>query len=126
MKFNLLAPPSANRIWRISHNRVHKSPLYKMWLDDEGYHARTQLGRECPHEPLQGEIGVELVIRPKDKRLRDIDNYCKPILDLLQHAGIIENDQSVVALSVVRGPAALTHHVAVSLWMLPISTSIEA
>jgi Holliday junction resolvase RusA-like endonuclease len=126
MKFNLLAPPSANRIWRVSHNRVHKSPLYKMWLDDEGYHARSQFGRECPHEPLEGDISVALVVRPSDKRLRDIDNYCKPILDLLQHAGIIKNDQSVVSLSVVRGPMALTHHVEVSFWCVPTSTSTDA
>ena len=61
-------------------------------------------------ERLSGPVKVHIVAFPKDQRLRDVDNYCKPILDLLE-AAVLEDDRQVTVLHVERQPATGEPHV---------------
>jgi len=49
------------------------------------------------------EVEVDIVIRPRDARLMDIDNSIKPILDALQDAGLFDNDRQVSTVCCHRG-----------------------
>ena len=46
---------------------------------------------------------VEIVLHPRSKKLMDIDNCIKPILDALQDAGVFDDDCQVQRLSITRG-----------------------
>ena len=82
-------PPSTNRIWRQGQGRMHKSQEYKDWLALASWEIRAQLGpKKVITDPFKLTVRVE---RP-DRRKRDLDNLLKPILDLLGHYGLIEND----------------------------------
>lgn len=89
IEFSIPYPPSANRIWRQGQGRVHKSKEYQDWLALAAWEIRAQLGpKKVITEPFKLTIRVN---RP-DRRKRDLDNLLKPILDLLGHYGLIEND----------------------------------
>jgi len=48
-------------------------------------------------------VMVHIVLRPRSKKLMDIDNCAKAILDSLEHAGIITSDVQVERLMIERG-----------------------
>ena len=52
---------------------------------------------------LDYPLHLEVVLYPPDKRKRDLDNYMKPLLDSLTHAGLIEDDSLIDQLSILRG-----------------------
>ena len=120
-KFNLPAPPSANRIWRQGNNRMHLSAAYKQWKNAAQWSMIEQLGSERPSEPLSGPFAVTIVIHASDGRnaRRDVDNYAKPILDVLEYAALVEDDVLCERLLISRGDRMQTHHVEVILSELP-------
>lgn len=81
-------PPSINRLWRIGKGRMFKSQEYNAWLDEcELIVRRMKLPKITGHYKI-----MVRALRP-DKRRRDIDNIgSKAIQDLLQRAGVIEDD----------------------------------
>jgi Holliday junction resolvase RusA-like endonuclease len=52
---------------------------------------------------IKGAYTLKLILSPPDKRRRDIGNYEKAVSDLLQLAGIIENDRFCTNQSIVWG-----------------------
>jgi crossover junction endodeoxyribonuclease RusA len=87
-------PPSANRLWRSSRGRVHKSTEYTNWLNHAGYVARAQRpGKIC------GPYRIWISAVAPDKRRRDLGNLEKPISDLLQSLGIIDDDSNARAIN---------------------------
>ncbi len=116
ISFNLPAPPSANRIWRVGKGRMHKAPEYTAWLDMSLWNIKEQLRDKMPAKPLTGPYAVFITVRPQDKRYRDIDNYAKPIGDFLEYAGLITNDKHVTQLTIVRGRLADRHCVQIQLY----------
>jgi len=79
----LSLPPSANRLWR--NNRL--SPEYRTWRDAAGWEAKTQL---IGVKPIKGPFTVKIEV-PVNRR--DLDNHCKPLLDLCQAVGAIQDDR---------------------------------
>lgn len=81
-------PPSANRMWRNVPGM--KRPVldrnYAAWLETAGWEARRQA------------VGMDRITCRFDVVLsvpisqRDTDNWQKPLMDLMQHAGIVSND----------------------------------
>ena len=55
--------------------------------------------------PKLGDIPVQIdiILRPRNKKLMDIDNSCKAILDSIQDAGVIDDDAQVWKLTIERG-----------------------
>jgi len=55
--------------------------------------------------PKMGDkrLCVSMVIRPRDKRVFDIDNRIKSVLDSLQDAGLFDDDSQVDELCIYRG-----------------------
>ena len=85
-------PPSINHYWR----RVGPRTL----ISREGRAFRRNvcalLGGGGPRKPpAGGRIALAMDAFPPDRRRRDLDNIAKPVLDVLEHAGIYEDDSQV-------------------------------
>lgn len=96
-------PPSINRLWRIGRGRMFRSAEYMAWLD-----KCEVIIKEAGIAPVKGPYKLFVrAVRP-DKRRRDIDNIgSKAINDLLQKAGVVEDDclcQAVLCKWVESGP----------------------
>lgn len=68
---------------------MHKSQEYKDWLALAAWEIRAQLG---PKKVITEPFKLTARVQRPDRRKRDLDNLLKPILDLLGHYGLIEND----------------------------------
>jgi crossover junction endodeoxyribonuclease RusA len=95
-------PPSVNNYWITSGNRK--------FLSKRGREFKEQVAAYVIEKnvPKLGEMAVQIdiILRPRNKRLMDIDNSCKAILDSIQDAGIIDDDSQVWKLTIERG---ITH-----------------
>jgi len=80
-------PPSANRLWRRSGRVMHKSSAYTEWLRVAGHMAMAQRPGG-----LTGSYKLSIQALRPDRRRRDIDNLIKPVSDLLQSVGIVDDD----------------------------------
>lgn len=49
------------------------------------------------------QVNIDIILRPRSKKLMDIDNCIKPILDAVQDAGVIDDDVQVARVSIERG-----------------------
>ena len=86
---DLPRPPSANRLWRIAGRNVVKSAEYIGWLHGSGYLITVK----SKNEAFEGGYVLRILAGRKGKVHFDIDNYCKPINDLLAFAKLVENDK---------------------------------
>ena len=96
--YKVAAPPSANVMYRHVGSKVLKSKAYRDWLAD----ACCEIYAKGYPTPMDGPLRVSITVQPHDRRLRDLDNYAKPCLDLLEAAAVISNDQDVVSLQMFR------------------------
>lgn len=48
-------------------------------------------------------VAVEIILCPPDKRLHDIDNYSKAILDAMAHAKLYDDDKQIKRLLIEYG-----------------------
>lgn len=92
-------PPSANRYWRHTGNRVlvsREAKAYKSLI--KGY---ALLWRR---KQLLGRISLHIQAFPPDKRARDIDNLLKISIDSLEGCGLFENDSQIDKICIERMP----------------------
>lgn len=94
-------PPSVNTYYRNVNGRTLMSARgrqYKsaVWL------AVQQQGHL--HKRMAGRIAVDVLAYAPDKRMRDIDNLAKGLLDAIAGAGVFMNDEQIDDLRVRRGP----------------------
>jgi len=92
MILTLPYPPSINHYWR----RVGPRTL----ISREGRTFRRNvcalLGGGGPRKPPSGgRIALAMDAFPPDRRRRDLDNIAKPVLDVMEHAGLYEDDSQV-------------------------------
>lgn len=66
---------------------MRRTDTYENWISA----AQTWLVPQ-KFKKICGPYKLSITAVRPDKRRRDLDNIIKPISDLLQHAGIIEND----------------------------------
>ncbi len=95
--FALPYPPSVNTYWRhrVIGNRA------AVYISEKGIGFRKQVKALINvNEPLYGFLYVSIRLTPPDKRVRDIDNPIKALLDALTHAGLWHDDSQVKKLSV--------------------------
>lgn len=93
----LPAPPTLNLMYRYVGSRVLKSKPYRQWLAD----CDVLMLNEQWIDQVFDEVSVSILGRPVDKRIRDVDSYAKPILDLLE-LRVLDNDRQVRVLHVER------------------------
>lgn len=96
IRLNLPYPPSVNSYWLTSGKRKYISKRGVVFKSDVAQIVSQLDG--FGDQPVE----VSIILFPRDKRLLDIDNCCKAILDSLQ-GYIYNDDQQVWKLSVERG-----------------------
>jgi crossover junction endodeoxyribonuclease RusA len=96
---NLPYPPSINNYWIASGHR--------RFISQRGRDFKNHVAEYCAEwrVPKFGDapMWVEIVLHPRSKKLMDIDNCIKPILDALQDAGVFDDDCQVQRVSITRG-----------------------
>ncbi len=93
----LSMPPSINRLYRAVNGRSILSEAYRKW-------KATAAGEIQAQRPIKykGPVSVTVVLHPKDKRRRDLDNAgFKAVLDLLVAMQIIEADDGRIVREIV-------------------------
>jgi len=98
---NLPYAPSVNTYWRRGKFSTYLSPKgreYKVAVAE--YVAANNV-------PKLGDarLKMTLIIRPRSKRIFDIDNLAKSVLDSLCDAGVYDDDSQVDELHIIRGEA---------------------
>lgn len=78
---SLPVPPSTNALFVQRGRKRVRSKEYRAWYELAQYFCEGA---------VEGPVAVHICV-PENKR-RDIDNYAKPVLDLLVKQGVIEND----------------------------------
>jgi len=88
-------PPSVNNAFTqgMVRGKIRRFPskAYKFWRAEAVVRIRASW-RAKP--PVAAPVTVMLALTPKDRRPRDADNYCKPVLDALVVAGVLQDDNS--------------------------------
>jgi crossover junction endodeoxyribonuclease RusA len=90
-------PPSVNTYWRHVGPRVLVSAKGREYQKEV---AATVLAHGMRMKP--GRYSVTIWAYPPDRRRRDIDNLHKSLLDSLVKAGVIEDDEMIDDLRIVR------------------------
>jgi crossover junction endodeoxyribonuclease RusA len=77
----------------------------RRYISKRGLEFKRAVAEICADLPsfLDAPVQVEITLYPRNKRLLDIDNVCKGVLDGLQDAGMFEDDSQVWKLTVERG-----------------------
>jgi crossover junction endodeoxyribonuclease RusA len=90
-------PPSINNYWKKSRKGMYMTQAGRVFRDEVVLVVRGQneIG-------LIGDLAVAVDLYPPDRRVRDIDNCCKSLLDALQHAGVYQDDYQIADLHVRR------------------------
>lgn len=102
IELELPYPPSVNTYWAVRKYRgrvaVGKSAKAIAW------HASASAAILEAGRPTVGlaAVKVEIVAHPP-RRSCDVDNCLKAILDALEAAGVVENDNQVAEITVRRG-----------------------
>ena len=89
-------PPSVNAYWLQAGKR--------RYISQRGRDFKLAVAKICDGLKTFGDqpIEVSIVLFPRDKRLLDIDNCCKAILDSMNGL-MYDDDQQVWKLTVERG-----------------------
>ena len=92
-------PPSVNNYWLTSGRRK--------FISKRGREFKEAV-REYVMERKIPKLGskslyIEIILRPRSKKLMDIDNCSKAVLDSLQDAGVFDDDSQVWKLTIERG-----------------------
>lgn len=86
-------PPSANAMWRAVGGRVIKSAAYRAWskvtADWVAIQARKSGWRAGKNADVTITVGGPV------NRQRDLDNFCKPVLDALVAGGALVSDNLI-------------------------------
>ena len=97
MKITLPKPPSVNHLYRTFRrgNRVMRvvGAEGEAWFNGAGLIVKSKLKLR---QPIEGDI--ELSADLYTCRHQDLDNICKATLDMLERAGIVNNDAQVTSI----------------------------
>lgn len=96
-------PPSVNHYY----GQTKRGKKLIKYITAKGKQFREDVITAC-HEQAPGfnepdKIYCEVTLYVPDKRIRDLDNYMKPLLDALTHAKIWDDDSQIDQLPIYRG-----------------------
>ncbi len=115
IRLTLPYPPSVNHYWRHVGNRV--------LISKEGRKYRAAVSSLLNRknvETLTGDLIVDIVVYPPDRRRRDVDNCLKAMLDSMQWGGAYEDDSQIVRLTIEkREPAPKAGNAEVVIQRIP-------
>ena len=101
IEISLPWPPSINHYWRTAVIKGHA----QTYISAEGKHYRSLVWHAVKRHKLPtllGRLNVHIVARPPDKRIRDLDNVLKSLLDALARADVYVDDGQIDVLYIRR------------------------
>ena len=101
IELELPFPPSVNIYWRKFKNRLVLSPRARFYIKAVGM-LMLEYKNGCTGKftALNCDLIAGVDLYPPDKRVRDVDNYCKALFDSLTKAGVIEDDKQIKEMNV--------------------------
>ena len=90
-------PPSVNGYWGFHGSHRYLTPKAK------AFKAEVVLASIGHQKYGANKLSVSITLNPPDKRVRDIDNSIKSLLDAMCQAGLFDDDSQVDKLLVERG-----------------------
>jgi len=93
-------PPSINSFYSKTRNGLYISKKGSAFQQAGILSIKEQLGSI---DIIDYKVHLSVVLYPKDKRVRDLDNYLKPLLDTITKSGIWMDDSLVDQLAIYRG-----------------------
>jgi crossover junction endodeoxyribonuclease RusA len=99
MILTLPYPPSVNTYWRANGKRRF---LSKAGVEFKQAVQEYVIDNSIPKFGSV-RLRMDVVIRPRSRRIFDIDNLLKAILDSLMDAGVYDDDSQVDDLRITRG-----------------------
>ena len=99
MILTLPYPPSVNTYWRANGKRRF---LSKAGVEFKQAVQEYVIDNSIPKFGSV-RLRMDVVIRPRSRRVFDIDNLLKAILDSLMDAGVYDDDSQVDDLRITRG-----------------------
>ena len=107
IKLFLPWPPTINSYYMQARPAYRGKPGPKI-ISRKGQLFRNQVISEVFEQineklRLDNRIRLVVVLHPPDRRIRDLDNYMKALLDALTHAELWEDDSLIDQLEVYRG-----------------------
>ena len=104
LNFRLDWPPTVNTYWMpvLARGKGHAT----LTLSERGSRykvtASTQMMQQKVTRGLLGRIELLIDAYPPDRRKRDLDNILKPLLDVLEDYGVVEDDEQIDIIIVRR------------------------
>ena len=92
-------PPSENSYYSHTSRGVYISAKGRRYREAVVESVREQNGVLR----LDDRLAITVILHPTDRRVRDIDNYDKGLLDALTHAGVWVDDEQLDQLCFYRG-----------------------
>lgn len=92
MRFQLPYPPSVWDLYEGWGKSRSLSREYRKWRDDAGYFIKA------PAKQITVPFSIAIALKRQNTR-QDIDNRSKAVLDVLEHYGVIKNDNLCERLS---------------------------
>jgi crossover junction endodeoxyribonuclease RusA len=96
--YELPYPPSLNHYWRHVGAKVLISAAGRAYRESVAVALISQKARAVP--PCR--LCVELDVHPPDRRVRDLDNLLKGLLDAITHAGVWGDDSLIDRIVITR------------------------
>lgn len=99
-------PLSVNEVWQ---GRRYKTTKYKQYERDVLNLIKARCIASSTREEFQmvrGQVSIILSFYVKNWKMCDVDNFVKPLLDIIVKAGLIEDDRLVMRLAMVKRPVA--------------------
>ncbi len=98
LRLSQVPVPKSNRYIRTKGGRVFKPPRVRNWE----VRALWELRQQYSGKPIDHKISVDITLILPNNRKRDIDNMLKSLWDVLEKAGVIENDNLIYEVRTIK------------------------
>ncbi|SHK20072.1 RusA family crossover junction endodeoxyribonuclease [Thermocrinis minervae] len=93
-----LPVPKSNRYLRKKGGKVFKPPRVKNWE----VRAIWEIKQQYTGEKINKPVSMQVTFILPNRRKRDIDNMLKSLWDVLEKAGVIENDSQIYKITTIK------------------------
>jgi len=108
--------------WPPSNNTYYRRVGAKTLISEKGRQYTRVVTQLCGVSRLvrrEGRLQVVITACPPDRRLRDLDNMLKGLLDALTHGGAWVDDSQIDDLRIIRGPVTAGGAISVEIGDIP-------